>query len=85
MTARKPAGTFVPATVHDRVTTSLDAQSLRETARQLLRVANRLDGKSSRVTFQDLPAGSCADCGEFAQGDRCPTCGTPAHTTRSRA
>lgn len=77
-----PRGTFVPATMHAHVKPALNAQALRETARQLLQAADCLDGKSSRVTFLDLPAGACADCGEHVRGDRCPNCGTPA---RSRA
>lgn len=78
---RKPAlerGTFVPAVLAG-TRPALTAQAHREAARVLLREADKLDGKRSRVTFLDLPAGYCSDCGNYAQGDHCPTCGTPAH------
>lgn len=71
MTARK--GTFVPATL-SVLTPTLTAESLRETARDLLRRADRLDGRRSRVTFLDAPSGLCSCCGEYVTGDRCPHC-----------
>lgn len=81
---RRPAlerGTYVPA-VLGGCRPALTAQAHREAARALLRQADQLDGKHSRVAFVDLPAGACADCGEHVHGDHCPNCGTPA---RSRA
>ncbi|MBZ9715334.1 hypothetical protein [Deinococcus multiflagellatus] len=74
MTARtQRAGTFVPATLSDLVP-DFEAEALREGARALLRRADALDGRCSRVTFLAVPSGQCANCQELVTGDRCPNC-----------
>lgn len=73
MTARRKGGTFVPATL-DFLAPTLTAESLRETARDLLRRADRLDDRRSRVTFLHEPSGLCGCCGEYVTGDSCPHC-----------
>ncbi|SMB85916.1 hypothetical protein [Deinococcus hopiensis] len=73
MTLQPPTSTFVPARLY-HVRSALHAQSMRETARALLRAAERLDGRSARVTFRPTPCGWCGTCAQWVAGDHCPDC-----------
>lgn len=71
---RPTTGTLVPAQL-SHLTPPLEAQALREAARTLLRVADGLDGKASRVTFMAPEHGQCGTCGQDISGRICPDCG----------
>ena len=73
MTLRSPSYTLVPARLY-HVRSALHAQGMRETARALLRAAERLDGRSARVSFRSPACGWCSTCGQWIAGDRCPDC-----------
>lgn len=72
MTRTPTGGTFVPAHLSDLVP-ALEAEAMREAARSLLRKADALDGRASRVTFTAPVRGQCGTCGQEIDGP-CEDC-----------
>lgn len=78
--ARRRAGSTRPEIVAKR------AAAVAELDRQVMELANAVEGESARVELRVGVSGACRECGTLlATEDRfCPSCGTPTKASRPR-